>query len=212
LAEAMTVTAGSHMPQFTLPIYGGGQFDLSKYQGKNVMLVFPRGWVGNSWCTYCPYQYLELEKLEKDSHIRKKYNLEIAFVMPYNNEKIKDWIEKFTADMQTLENIKNPKRPAQPGSIQAEYAAWARNNFPIKFDVTNEDTHNIIPVLVDENRTLSRQLKIFTNFWDGASSEQNMASVFIIDKKGILQFKYIGQMTEDRPRIDFLLDYIKNMK
>jgi alkyl hydroperoxide reductase subunit AhpC len=70
----------------------------------------------------------------------------------------------------------------------------------------------VIPVLVDEHRTLSRQVKIFTNFWDGISSEQNMASVFIIDKDGILKFKYISQMTEDRPSVGYFLDFIKKMK
>ncbi len=44
------------------------------------------------------------------------------------------------------------------------------------------------------------------------SAEQNMASVFIIDKNGVLRFKYIGQMTEDRPSIEFLMDYIQKMK
>jgi hypothetical protein len=176
-----------------------------------VMLIFPRGWTGNQWCSYCPYQYLEIEQLEKKSSIMAKNNLQIAFVMPYSSDRIKDWQEKFPEALQTVENIKNPQ-PQQPaGSIQAAYSEWARGNFPIIFDVKKEDPHDVIPVLVDENRTLSRQLKIFTNFWDGISAEQNMASVFIIDKKGILRFKYIGQMTEDRPSVEFLMDYIKKM-
>jgi hypothetical protein len=44
------------------------------------------------------------------------------------------------------------------------------------------DPHTVIPVIVDEDRTLSRQLKLFTGFWDGVTAEQNIASVFIIDK------------------------------
>jgi peroxiredoxin len=211
LAEAMTVTAGEPMPDFTLPVYGGGEFNLSAYKGKNVLLIFPRGWTGNQWCSYCPYQYLELEQLEKKSGIMAKNDLQIAFVMPYSIDKIKDWMEKFPEALQTVEKIKNPQ-PQQPaGSIQAAYSEWARGNFPIIFDVKKEDQHTVIPVLVDENRTLSRQLKIFTNFWDGISAEQNMASVFIIDKKGVLRFKYIGQMTEDRPSVEFLMDYIRKM-
>ncbi len=90
--------------------------------------------------------------------------------------------------------------------------AWQLLNFPIVFDVKKEDPHKLIPVLIDEDRTLSRQLKIFTNFWDGVTSEQNIASVFIVDKNGILRFKYIGQMTEDRPSVEFLMGFIKNMK
>ena len=210
-AQAITATVGKPMPGFTLPVYGGGKFSLSQYRGKNVLLVFPRGWIGTTWCPYCPYQYLELEQLENTQGIRAKNNLEIAFVMPYTSERIKDWMKKFPDALRMIENIKNPTPQPASGSMQSDYANWAGNSFPIKFDTKPDDLHNVIPVLVDENRTLSRQLKIFTNFWDGISAEQNMASVLIIDKNGILQFKYIGQMTEDRPSVNFLLDFIKKL-
>jgi alkyl hydroperoxide reductase subunit AhpC len=212
LQQAMTVIAGNPMPDFTLPVYGGGSFNLADYKGKNVMLMFPRGWVGNSWCSYCPYQYLELEQLEKKSGIMAKNNLQVVYVMPYSSEKIKDWMEKFPDALDVVEGIKNPQKPAAAGTIQADYSDWAKTNFPIVFNVKKDDPHVLIPILVDEDRTLSRQLKIFTGFWDGIIAEQNMASVFIIDKKGILRFKYIGQMTEDRPSVGFLLDFIGNMK
>jgi thiol-disulfide isomerase/thioredoxin len=212
LTQAMTAIAGDPMSDFSLPVYGGGSFRLSDYRGKNVLIMFPRGWTGNNWCSYCPYQYLELEQLEKESGIMAKNNLEIVYVMPYSSERIKDWMEKFPDALQVVEGIKNPQNPPAAGTIQAEYADWVRKNFPIVFDVKKEDPHTIIPVLVDEDRTLSRNLKIFTNFWDGVSAEQNIASVFIIDKKGILRLKYIGQMTEDRPSVEFLLDFIGKMK
>lgn len=212
LVQALTVTAGNPMPDFTLPVYGGGEFTLSKYRGKNVLLVFPRGWLGAAWCPYCPYQYLELEQLEKTSGIKAKNNLEIAFVLPYASDRIADWLEKFPDALQTVEKFKNPQPPPAPGSLQADYAAWVRQNFPLTFDVKKDDSHTDIPVLIDENRALSRQVKIFTRFWDGVSSEQNMASVFIIDPNGILRFKYIGQMTEDRPGVAFLLDFIRKIR
>jgi len=211
-AQAIAATVGKPMPDFTLPVFGGGDFNLAKYRGKNVLLMFPRGWIGTQWCPYCPYQYLELEQLEKTSGIEAKNNLEIAFVMPYNRERIKDWMEKFPDALQTIDAIKNPKPQPAPGSFQSDFVSWANSSFPLQFDVKPNDPHKIIPVLVDENRTLSRQLKIFTNFWDGISSEQNMASVFIIDKHGILRFKYISQMTEDRPSVEFLIDFIKKLK
>ena len=212
LAQAMTVIAGDPMPDFTLPIYGGGEFTLSKYRGKNVLLMFPRGWVGTTWCTYCPYQYLELEKLIRESDLKAKYNLEVAFVLPYGTDKIKDWLEKFPEAMTALENLKNPQPKPAAGTIQADYAAWVRKAFPIKFDVKKDDPHTLIPVLADEKRTLSRQLKIFSSFWDGISSEQNRATVLVIDKKGVLQLKYVGQMTEDRPSVDYILDFISRLK
>jgi peroxiredoxin len=212
LTQAMTVIAGDPMPDFTLPVYGGGTFKLSDYSGKNVLFIFPRGWTGNNWCSYCPYQYLELEKLEKESGIMAKNNLRVFYVMPYSSERIKDWMEKFPDALQVVEGIKNPKTPPAAGTIQAEYAEWVKTKFPLVFDVKKDDPHTIIPVLVDEDRTLSRQLKLFTGFWDGVSAEQNIASVFIIDKNGVLRLKYIGQMTEDRPSVDYLLDYVKTLK
>ncbi|TFH65325.1 MAG: redoxin domain-containing protein [Candidatus Zixiibacteriota bacterium] len=212
VAQAMTVIAGDPMPDFTLPIYDGGEFTLSKYRGKNVLLMFPRGWLGAVWCPYCPYQYLELEKRMKESDLKAKYNLEVAFVLPYSADRVKDWLEKFPEAMTTVENVKNPQPQPKDGTIQADYAAWARRAFPIKFNVMKDDPHTLIPVLADERRTLSRQLKIFTSFWDGVSSEQNRATVLVIDKKGVLQFKYVGQMTEDRPSIDYLLDFISRLK
>lgn len=208
LGQAMTVTAGDPMPDFTLPIYGGGEFTLSKHRGKNVLLIFPRGWIGQQWCTYCPYQYLELEKLLRESDISAKYNLDIAFVLPYSVDRIKDWLEKFPDALANIETFKNPQPAPAAGSLQADYAAWVRRAMPLKFEAKKDDPHALIPVLSDERRILSRQLKIFTGFWDGVTSEQNRATVLIIDKNGIVQFKYVGQMTEDRPSVDYLLDFI----
>jgi peroxiredoxin len=210
--EAMTVIAGDPMPDFELPVYGGGTFNLSGYRGKNVLLMFPRGWVGNSWCAYCPYQYLELEQMVKEQKIKSKYDLEIAFVMPYSEERIKDWMEKFPEALAQVERIKKPDPSPAPGSLIYDYSGWVAEKFPIVFTPEAGDPHTLIPVLADEDRALSRQLKIFTNFWDGATSEQNMASVFIIDKKGVLRFKYIGQMTEDRPDVNYLLDVIGKLE
>jgi peroxiredoxin len=212
LAQAMTVIVGDPMPDFTLPIYGGGEYTLSQHRGKNVLLIFPRGWTGQQWCTYCPYQYLELEKLLRESDIRAKYSLDVAFVLPYGMDRVKDWMEKFPESMTNVENTKNPQPAPPPGSIQEAYAAWARRACPLKFTVKKDDPHTLIPVLSDEKRTLSRQLKIFSSFWDGVSSEQNRATVLVIDKKGVLQLKYVGQMTEDRPSVDYLLDFISRLK
>ncbi len=212
LQEALAVIVGTPMPDFTLPVYAGGDFTLSKHRGKTVLLMFPRGWLGNAWCAYCQYQYLELEELELKEGIQKSLNLDIAFVMPYSSDRIKAWMDNFPDAVTALEGNKYPNPAPAAGSIQELYAAWVRENYPTKFTDTKDSPHTTIPVLVDEQRALSRMLKIFTGFWDGATSEQNMATVLIIDKNGILQFKYVGQMTEDRPSVDFLLNLIKGMK
>lgn len=206
LSWLLPAIAGEPMPAFSLPVHGGGTWTLGEHKGKNVLLMFPRGWVGNSWCTFCPYQYLDFAELEKKEKILKKYNLEIVFVMPYADEKVSDWMAKFPETMKTLEGIKNP--PAGTTGIQKEFADWTREHFPHSFDLSG-GVPNTFPVLVDSDRKLSKQLKIFTGFWDGASSEQNVASVFLIDSNGILRWKYIGQMTEDRPSTEFILEMVK---
>ncbi len=55
------------------------------------------------------------------------------------------------------------------------------------------------PILVDGERTLSKKLDLFRNEWSGSKVDQNIPSVYIVDADGILQFKYLGQNTVDRP-------------
>ena len=42
------------MPDFTLPTFQGGSMTLSSLKGKNVLIVFPRGFAAEGrWCTIC---------------------------------------------------------------------------------------------------------------------------------------------------------------
>ncbi len=43
-AEIKVVTVGQAMPDFTLPVYQGGDLKLSGLKGKNVLIIFPRGY------------------------------------------------------------------------------------------------------------------------------------------------------------------------
>ncbi len=43
-AEISPVTVGQPMPDFTLPVYQGGDLRLSGLKGKNVLIIFPRGY------------------------------------------------------------------------------------------------------------------------------------------------------------------------
>lgn len=210
LESLLPAIIGEPMPDFKLPIFGGGEFRLSVHRGKNVLLLFPRGWVGNSWCAYCPYQYLELAEMEKRSAIREQYNLEIVFALPYSAEKVADWFDKFPNAVEAVEGNKSPSATA--GRTQKEYSEWVKKHFQGKYDVNKEEIRKVFPVLVDEQRILSKQLKIFTKFWDGIASEQNIASVYFIDQNGILKMKYNGQMTEDRPSTDYILEMIKKLE
>jgi peroxiredoxin len=208
LSQLLAATSGELMPGFSLPVHGGGKYTLSEHKGKNILLMFPRGWVGNSWCTFCPYQYLDLAELEKKEQLMKKYNLEIVFVMPYSDERITDWLAKFPETMKTLEGIKNP--PQGTSGIQKEFSKWTKVHYPHTFDLSG-GVPGTFPVLCDEQRNLSKQLKLFTAFWDGAGSEQNVAAIYLIDKNGILRWKYISQMTEDRPSTGYLMQVIKEI-
>ncbi|HNY04065.1 MAG TPA: nuclear transport factor 2 family protein [Bacteroidales bacterium] len=205
--DLLPAIAGEPMPSFNLPVYGGGEYDLKDHLGKNILLMFPRGWLGNSWCLFCPYQYLDLAELEKKEQIRKKYNLEIVFVMPYSNERIADWFARFPESMNRMEGIKHP--PADQGA-PSEFSIWANAHYPKSFDLKDGIPSKTFPVLCDEKRTLSKRLKLFTEFWDNAQSEQNMAAIYLIDKTGTLRWKYVSQMTEDRPSTEFILKPLRS--
>lgn len=194
------------MPDFTLPVYGGGEFNLSKQLGKNVLIVFPRGWIGDHWCQVCHYQYAELMDILKKQNLEKKYNLEIVFVLPYSNEKIADWVDKFQAGLNTVEQWKSPQGQ-NISQRQKEFADFIRQNYPNKYEIkTNELT---IPILVDADRKVSRSLQLFANFWDGIRSEQNIPTIFLVDKTGKVKFKYHSQTTFDRPDAESLVNVIK---
>ena len=90
LAQIQPVSLLQPMPDFTLPVYQGGEITLSHLRGKNVLLIFPRGLAGeNHWCHVCNYQYAELAELETSQKIREKNDLEILFVLPYSRQMVK---------------------------------------------------------------------------------------------------------------------------
>jgi peroxiredoxin len=199
------------LPDFTLPAYGGDDFTLSKYRGKNVLLVFPRGWIGDHWCQLCHYQYAELLDYEKNLKIRKKYDLEKVYILPYNKEKVSDWVDKLPDALVTIESWKNPKGQNIPAG-QQQFADFCKRVLSKKYEFKKGEAPTTIPILIDADRKVSKKYQLFTTFWDGVKSEQNTPSIFIIDKKGNLQFKYHSQTTFDRPGMEYLLDFIKKMK
>jgi peroxiredoxin len=200
------VTIGEPMPDFTLASYQGPNITLSALKGKNVMLVFPRGKVSDHWCQICHYQYAELADLEKTQDIRKKYNLEILFVLPYNTELVKHWVSIFPDQMKVIDKWKNPPKPDSLNEGQKNWMELTRKLFPKKYEFTKENLPTPFPILIDENRELSMKLGIFTTYWDGSYVEQNISSIFILDKEGKVQFKYVSQTTFDRPKCDYLLN------
>jgi len=59
-------------------------------------------------------------------------------------------------------------------------------------------------IVLDEQRELSRGLDLFRDEWSGGQGEQNIPSVFLLDREGVVQFKLVGQHTLDRPTAAYL--------
>lgn len=204
------------MPDFALPSYQGPEVRLSNLKGKNVMLIFPRGYAGpDRWCTICNYKYVELVELEKARQIRKKYNLEILVVLPYPRETVKVWLEILPEQMLKIKNWKYPENLDQLDEKGKQSVERYRQIFPKDFMVSRDNIPTPFPILIDADHRVSSGLGLFTTSWGGSQAEQNIPAVYLVDSQGILRFKYISQNTLDRPEYDYLLkilDMIKQKK
>lgn len=47
-----------------------------------------------------------------------------------------------------------------------------------------------IPILIDEEKTVSKSLALYTQEWGGTKTDQNMLTVFLMDKVVTVRFKY----------------------
>lgn len=197
---------GQPMPDFTLPVYQGGTLTLSSLRGKNVLLLFPRGYAAeNYWCTICSYKYAELAELEKARRIREKYNLEILVVFPYGHETVTAWLKDLPGQLESIRNTKNPAEPDKLDDAARRRMEGWRKMFPADYAIRPDEVLAPFPLLVDGERTLSKSLGLFQTEWGGRKVDQNIPSIYIVDAEGVLQFKYIGQNTMDRPGYDYLL-------
>jgi peroxiredoxin len=204
------------MPDFTLPAYQGGEVTLSKLRGKNVLIIFSRGYAApNYWCTICNYRYVELAELEKAREIRKKYNVEVLFVFPYDQATVRTWLESLPGQLDKIRETKNPADPSKLDEAGKRRMERWRQIFPNDYSLNKGEILDPFPVLIDSDRALSKRLGLFQTEWGGSKVEQNIPSVFIVDKNGILLFKYMGQNTVDRPSYEYLfkvLDVINGLK
>lgn len=204
------------MPDFTLPAYQGGEVTLSKLRGKNVMIIFPRGYAAPGyWCTICNYRYVELTELEKAREIQKKYNVQVLVVFPYGRDVVQSWLEALPGQMVKIREGKSPADPAKLDEAGKRRMERWRQLFPQDFSLKPGEILAPFPVLIDADRSLSKRLGLFQTEWGGGKIEQNIPSIFIVDKDGRLLFKYMGQNTVDRPSYDYLfkvLDTINGLK
>jgi len=201
---------GQPMADFTLPVYQGGTLTLSSLRGQNVLILFPRGYAAeNYWCTICNYRYVELTELEKAQKIQEKYNVKVLVVFPYMPDVVKIWLEALPGQLETIRANKNPADPSKLDERGKARMERSRQIYPNDYSLEKGTILAPFPILVDGERTLSKKLDLFRNEWNGSKVDQNIPSVYIVDAEGILQFKYLGQNTIDRPGYDYLMKVLE---
>lgn len=195
---------GEPLRDFTLPVYQGGEFNLAAEKGKNLLLVFPRGYYDKDvWCDICSYEYLDLIDEFYTKKLAGKYNLDLVFILPYDDTTITNWLEDMPEVYASLESGKH-----LADTVSNERAlAWvhfANKHYPKTFTVNKGETPAPFRILVDKDHLFSERLEIFKTEWWGTKVEQNMPTLILLDQNGTVLFKYISQHTIDRPGSDYL--------
>ena len=176
------------------------------------MIIFPRGKVTNEvWCPICHYQYLEMVKTEKKNNLREKYDMEIYFVLPYGRDSLQQWVDAFPKSLQTIKNWKYPMDENNISEGARSWMEYAREFFPHSFKYSEKHFDLTLPVLFDPDRKVSEGLDIFRKEWGGTTVAQNVPTIFILDKKGKVKFKYFSQYTNDRPDAKYIVKYLESM-
>ena len=194
---------------FSLYDNTGKQVVLSDLQGKNVMLIFPRGMVSDDhWCQICHYQYAELVELEQTKSVREKYNMEVLFVLPYSKDSVSAWIKMFPEQMKIIYDWKHPDTT----NISEKALNWsklANKVLPKDFSREEGGIATLFPIMIDDHQLVSKGFKLFDDSKEKAP--QNKPAIYIIDSEGIVKFKYVSQNTFDRPPFDYLFNIMEKI-
>ncbi len=187
---------------FQLSDQNGNPVRLSSLKGKNVMLIFPRGMVKKDyWCQICHYQYADLADLEKSKGVKEKYNLEVLFILPYQSDSITNWINIFPKQMDIIDNWKFPKDSLNLSDGAKHWATTTRKLLPKKISYNSGNIETPFQILSDGQRVVSKGFQLYKSEPD---APQNIPAIMIIDKEGVLRYKYLSQDTKDRPTYDYL--------
>ncbi len=199
---------GEQLGDFELKSFQGETFNTANLIGKkNVMFIFPRGLVlPDLWCPICYYQYAEIAKLDKEMNLREKYDLEILYMLPYPQDSVKLWHAAAEKGLNTVEGWKDPKSYKEVTAGVQGWIDYCKEFFPDTFELKDAKLELPIPVLMDEDKAVSKGMALFTQEWGGTNAAQNMPTVFIIDKEGKVIFKYHSQYTNDRPPASYLVE------
>ena len=177
---------------------------MSQLKGRAVIVVFPRGKVADDdgsnshWCQLCHYQYAELAELEKTTSFRSALNAEVLFVLPYSGDEVREWVSII------------PKQVATVDRWRQQVKAW-RDLLPRPVAFSGGTGATPFPILCDADQAVSKRLGLFTLEWDRAKVEQNVPAVFVIDRAGVIRFKYVSQNTFDRPSASYLVQVIQRL-
>lgn len=196
---------GQPLSDFELSTLDGKMVRLSALKGKNVMLVFPRVfYAAGGDCSICGYQYAELADWYRAGKWREKFNLEVLYVFPFPADVIRGWIARIPAMLEAVEGWKNPKEEELKSEATQKRMELVRQAYPKNYAFTAAAIPMPFPILVDEKRELSRGLDLFREEWSGGKGEQNIPAIFILDKDGVVRFKFVSQHTVDRPGAGYL--------
>lgn len=202
---------GEPLKEFSLPIYNEGIFQLSDAAGKNILLVFPRGYYDKDvWCDICAYEYLDLVDEFSNKNLAGKYNLELIFILPYDTSTIRKWLEDIPDVYAGLEAGKHlPDTLTNEKSMT--WVHFANKHYPKTFSIKKGETPQPFIILSDEKHELSERLDIFRTEWWGTKVDQNIPALILLDTEGRVVFKYISQHTIDRPSSTYLIKIIDTM-
>jgi len=200
LPAAQPITLGETMPDFTLPTLQGGQVALSSLRGKNVVLVFPRvQYQEGQWCGICNYAHLELAQLEQAEHIREAYDAQILVMVPFAADVARRWLDATPAMVAMINGWKHPKDPDKLDDSGRRFVERARLLFPADLLVEGSEVPTPFPVVLDANREMSGRLGLFQTEWGGTKCDQQIPTVMILDREGVVRYKHLSQDTFDRP-------------
>jgi len=201
---------GNEISDFKLMTYQGEELSISELKGKNVLLVFPRGKVTDQiWCALCMYQYSELANLEQTQKIREKYNLEIVYVLMMDKDSTEQWFNGFAERLARIEQWKYPEDTTNQAIM--DWAYFCRKTYPQSFDYNEENIPRDFPIMLDVDKKVSKAFGLYRYQWDGTQTDQNIATIFLLDKKGTIRFKYHSQATQDRPSAEYLIEMIEKL-
>ncbi len=196
---------GQPMSDFALPVLDGPALKLSELKGKNVLLVFPRVFYATGDdCSICGYQYAELADAWQAGKWKEKFGLEVLYVFPFSPDVTRAWLARVPAMLEAVEGWKNPSAEDLKNEQAKRWMDITRQAYPKKYAFTAESLPMPFKIVIDEQRELSKGLDLFRDEWSGGKGEQNIPSVFLLDKAGVVQFKLVGQHTLDRPTAAYL--------